>query len=77
MLKVYLASPYTGYVGSRSEAYQLVCQKDAEIMMQNYHITVLHETVFLLNTYLTHQKLMLENLQLEHNGQSRITRGTT
>jgi Domain of unknown function (DUF1937) len=40
MLKVYLASPYTGYVGSRSEAYQLVCQKAAEIMMQNYHITV-------------------------------------
>jgi hypothetical protein len=40
MKKVYLASPYTGYNGSRSEAFQIICQKAAEIMDKFPEITV-------------------------------------
>ncbi len=40
MKKVYLASPYTGYDGSRGEAFQIICQKAADIMMNNPDVTV-------------------------------------
>ncbi len=40
MKKIYLGSPYTGYNGSRGEAFQLVCQMAAEIMKVHPDITV-------------------------------------
>jgi len=40
MKRVYLASPYTGYNGSRGEAFQRVYQKAAEVMMDNPEVSV-------------------------------------
>lgn len=40
MKLVYLANPYTSYLGSRSEAFQRICQLSAKIMMENPDVSV-------------------------------------
>lgn len=35
---IYLATPYTGFKGSREEAYRLACLKAAELMEQGYFV---------------------------------------
>lgn len=35
---VYLASPYSKYPGGRAEAFQLACQKAAEVMSMGYAV---------------------------------------
>lgn len=35
---IYLATPYSGYKGSREEAYRLACLKAAELMEEGYTV---------------------------------------